>query len=472
MTQYTDPDGMEFTANTQESADTFSTLIDAYMGFRPETGEILKALLKSDPEMPMALCAKGYFAKLIGSASHSQRAVGISEELANHIDVVDANPRERLHAQALSQWCQGQLDTATDIWEQILLSWPMDGMAVRLSHFTHFYSGDGRRTRDSIARVLPQWPTDHRNYGFLLGMYGFGLEEAGEYVQAEHYARMAVDRNQKDSWSIHAAAHVMEMTGRHAEGIRWIAELQPHWSTVNNFRFHLYWHQCLFHIERGEFDAVLSIYDEQIVSDIESEFYLDICNASSLLWRLEMCGIDIGDRWRKLACVSNGHVNDTELVFVSLHYLMALVSGGHEEGTQRMMKTLRQWSTADSTQGKIIAQVGLNIAEGLLHFRRKEYVQAMDKIQAVRYSMDSIGGSKAQRDVFQMIMLDAAQSSGDVMKARALFTDRVSHKDTSSWSWQGYSQALLSLGQEALANEAARKAGIIRGVGKVGISNA
>jgi hypothetical protein len=31
--------------------------------------------------MPMALCAKGYIAKLIGCASHSERAMGISSQL-------------------------------------------------------------------------------------------------------------------------------------------------------------------------------------------------------------------------------------------------------------------------------------------------------------------------------------------------------------------------------------------------------
>lgn len=94
---------------------------------------------------------------------------------------------------------------------------------------------------------------------------------------------------------MHSIAHVLEMTERHEEGIEWVAGLESDWSTVNNFQFHLYWHKCLYHLERGEFEAVLRIYDDQISSDIESDFYLDICNCSSLLWRLEMFGIDVGN---------------------------------------------------------------------------------------------------------------------------------------------------------------------------------
>ena len=462
MKHYFDPDGIEFTADCQESVDTFNSLVDAYMGFRPETGNILKLLLKADPDMPMALCAKGYFAKLIGSASHSERALAIAEKLKTLLNTCNANSREQLHGQALDQWSRGNLDLATEVWEQILVRWPLDGMALKLSHFTHFYSGDGRRTRDSIARVLPLWEKDHRNYGYLLGMYSFGLEEAGEYLEAERYGRMAVERNPSDSWSVHAVAHVMEMTGRHVEGIEWIEALKPHWSRANNFRFHLYWHQCLFHIERGEFNEVLSIYDEQIVSDIESEFYLDMCNATSLLWRLEMCGIDIGDRWGRLAQISKGHINDTDLIFTSLHYLMALISGNDEEGVERMMQTIGNWAIDGSTQGKVTAEVGISLAEGLFHARNKQYRLAMEKIESVRYTMDLIGGSKAQRDVFHMIMLDAAKASGNHYKARALFTDRISHKAHSNWSWQGYSEILSALGWEKMAAEATQSAMAIR----------
>src|SRR5690606_16865216 len=116
-----------------------------------------------------------------------------------------------------------------------------DGLALRLAHFTHFYSGDPRRMRDSVARILPLWSSDHRDYGFLLGMYAFGLEENGEYAKAEDFGRRAVERNPADAWSVHAVAHVLEMTGRSAEGIEWVNGLEKSWSTVNNFRFHLYW---------------------------------------------------------------------------------------------------------------------------------------------------------------------------------------------------------------------------------------
>ncbi len=457
MKRYTDSDGLQFTASSAASAERFADFTSSYMGFRRETGAILKEISEVDPDMPMARCAKGYLAKLFGSSNHSARADKISTDLIEHIKSVNANERERQHAEALVAWCAGDLEKTTRIWESILLEYPQDGLALRLAHFTHFYSGDGRRMRDSMARVLPLWSEDHRDYGFLLGMYAFGLEESGQYDKAERYGRAAVERNPQDAWSVHSIAHVLEMTERHEEGIEWVAGLESDWSTVNNFRFHLYWHKCLYHLERGEFEAVLRIYDDQIVSDIESDFYLDICNCSSLLWRLEMFGIDVGSRWTALAEVSKKHLQDKDLIFVSLHYLMALIAGGDKAAAEQMIEGMRAWARLDETQARICSEVGLSVAAGLQHARDGRFAEAVAAIEPVRYKLHLVGGSAAQRDIFVMIMLDAAKASSDALVARALFAERLGEKVHSSWTWKNYGAILDTVGQTEEAKIAAEK---------------
>ena len=36
------------------------------------------------------------------------------------------------------------------------------------------------------------------------------------------------------------------------------------WSHCNNFRFHVWWHKALLHLDKGETDHVLSLYDTRI----------------------------------------------------------------------------------------------------------------------------------------------------------------------------------------------------------------
>ena len=291
MQQFEAPtSGLLYSASSAEAAAKFEDTVAAYLGFGRDTGDQLKATFAIDADMPMAMCAKGYFQKLFGSESLSVKARESSKALQGRIEGMALSDRERLHAAALDAWCQGDLDKTVQCWEEVLVDHPRDALALRLAHFLHFYSGDGRRMRDSVARVMPHWSKDERNYGFVLGMYAFGHEECGEYAVAEKLGRQAVEINPTDAWSVHAVAHVMEMQERHQDGIDWVNGLEASWSTVNNFRFHLVWHRCLYHLERGEFDTVLELYDREVVSDISSDFYLDICNASSL-------AVAVGNVW-------------------------------------------------------------------------------------------------------------------------------------------------------------------------------
>ena len=153
--------------------------------------------------------------------------------------------------------------------------------------------------RDSIARVLPAWPTDHDFHGYLLGMHAFGLEESGDYRAAETAGRRAVERNPADTWAVHAVAHVLEMEGRQLEGIAWLRGLEPHWTTAPALAVHQWWHLALFLIEQGRFEEVLAIYDSH-VRGTPSGALLDLVDAAALLWRLQLAGIDVGARWEGL----------------------------------------------------------------------------------------------------------------------------------------------------------------------------
>src|SRR3546814_14910005 len=90
--------------------------------------------------------------------------------------------------------------------------------------------------------------------------------------------------------------------------------------------------------------------------------YLDVCNAASMLWRLEMYGVDIGNRWKDLTEVSLRHVDDHDLVFVSLHYLMALLKGGETAAAARLASQMERYAEAATTQGRVSGRGGVRTA--------------------------------------------------------------------------------------------------------------
>ncbi len=452
----TDRQGLEMTAANAEAAGHYDDTVETFLGFGTETGPRLKAALAADAELVMGLCIRGYFLQLFANpvlALKAQQALAAAERaMAEH----GATGREQIHVTALGAWCAGDMARAAALLENILVEHPRDVLAVRLAHFLHFYIGGGRQMRDSVARVLHGWDDGVPGHGFVMGMYAFGLEESGEFAAAEAAGRRAVEINPADIWAVHAVAHVMEMQGRLREGIDWIGGLEKSWDACNNFRYHVWWHRALFHLELGEHDAVLTLYDQEIRAD-QTDDYLDMSNGIALLWRLEDAGVDVGDRWEELADKSEARVEGRVLAFADAHYMMALAATGRQEPANRMLASMRQFADGrDDTQASVTGKAGMPLAQAILAYRAGEYRKAAELLLPVRYDIRRLGGSNAQRDVFAQILVQAAVKAGRLSLARALLSERTAAMPNRPSAWALQAQVQEKLG-DADAAAASRK---------------
>jgi tetratricopeptide (TPR) repeat protein len=450
-----DERGLETTAASQEAVTCYDATMAEYLGFGQQTGPRLKETLMADPNMVMGHCLKGYFFHLMGDAALVPRA-GKSLAAAE-AGAAAATPRERRHVAALEAWCAGDRFKAVDIWEEILIDHPHDVLAIKLAHFHHFYLGHSRELRDSAARVLPVWSESTPGYGYLLGLYAFGLEESGDFATAEETGRQAVEINPSDIWAVHAVAHVMEMQGRSRDGIAWLTETAPHWRDCNNFSNHVWWHLALFHLGLEEHDAVLALLDEHVRAE-DSEDYLDIANATALLQRLELAGIQVGDRWRSLAERCARRVDDRLLAFADAHFALALAAGGKADSARAMVASMKQ-SRGGPTETPIYEDVGRPLCEAMLAYRRGENGRAVELLLPIRYRIWRIGGSHAQRDLFDQVLIAATIADGRLNQARALLAERLATPSAAARNWRDYADVLDALGEGEAAAAARQNAG-------------
>ena len=193
---------------------------------------------------------------------------------------------ERTLVQALGVAVEGRFARAAVVLDQILERNPGAFLSAKIAHALRFMLGDAPGMLAASTRVLKRWPADAPGYGFLLGCHSLALEETGELEAAERTGRRAVAIEPEDAWGLHAVSHVHEMKGRTREGIAWLEASRPVWTGCNNFSFHMAWHLALFHLEAGDHDRVLAIYDTQVRPHSTDDFG-DVANAVSLLWRLQ-----------------------------------------------------------------------------------------------------------------------------------------------------------------------------------------
>jgi tetratricopeptide (TPR) repeat protein len=453
-----DQHGIEMTAASAEAVRHFDATILHYLGIRSDTGDKLKATFQADPDMPMAHIARGCFMKLFCSAALDRKAEESLAE-AERLTASGGTDREKRHVAALRAWCGQDIAGATDIWNDILLEHPRDVFALRLGHFTHFYMGDSAGMRDSVQRVLPYWSEEHPAYGYVVGMSAFGFEETAHYAAAERDGRRAVELNPRDIWATHAVAHVMEMQGRSRDGVEWLARLSPNWSDCNNFRFHTWWHKCLFHMESGQFDAVLKLYDTEIRADTSSDDYLDMSNAIALLWRLDELGIDTGDRWAELADKSETKIDDHFFAFHDSHYMIALGKGGRFDKARSMLRSMEGAAErTDTTEAPVFAEVGLPLCRAILAIAEGDHAKGVELMAPVRRGIYRIGGSHAQRDLFVRMLVSSALTAGEHRFARAVLAERSALNPESAWAWSRTADALEGLGDTAGAADAKDRA--------------
>ena len=445
--------GLETTAASEAAVRNFDATLAQYLRFGLDTGDCLKRTLTEDPEMALAHCVKGYFFMLFCVPALAVKARTSLEAGRRSVADRGATERERRHLDALDAWTRGEFEEAVAHFEAILAGQPRDILALKLAHYLHFYLGDDANHRDSIGRVLHAWDDTVDGYGYVLGMHAFALEESGAYAEAEQAGRAAVERNPADLWAVHAVAHVMEMQDRRREGIAWIRESEPQLGDCNNFGYHVWWHLALFHLELEEVEPVLRLYDERMRADLSDE-YLDICNATSMLWRLEERGVDVGDRWNELAERCESRTSDHQMVFPDVHYMFALAAGGRDAAVERMIDSMRAFAEGGATEQRVMREAGVSIGRAIAHWYRGEYAEVVDVLAPVRYRLPLIGGSHAQRDLFHQVLIAAALASGRHETARTLLSERAARKPRNPWTWKRYAQALAEFDDDEGAVQA------------------
>ena len=423
-----DAQGHVCSGATTESMDHYDQAVRALcLVYGDPIGQVDTALQIS-PSFPMAHLTKAWMFTLPNDPGLLRVAKGIlaaAGSLAMH-------DRERAHHTALGHAVVGSRRAAVAVLDRHLMSYPRDIVAHIAAAFLDLSRGRISLERDRVGRALPFWSKDTPGYGIVLALHGFGLEEAGDYARAEDESRAAVDLEPHNFFPHHTVAHVMEMTGRSEDGLGWMTTREACWAAPENgMRSHIWWHKSLFHLELGQFHEALALYDGPILHTMRP-IGMRLTDPVALLWRLDALGCDVGDRWRDLLPVLEGHSDGKCLLFTDMHAAMAELRSGNEPLVERRLEWMRATAASNAEAASLYRDVGLPLVEGLTAFHKGAYDRAVDLLLGIRHDLWQIGGSIAQRDVVEWTLTEAAVRGGLRDIAAALAHERLASRPRSA----------------------------------------
>jgi hypothetical protein len=392
--------GNAVTAGSDATVAGIDSFVLGFLAYEPDAAKILPA---ADADADSAL-ANAYAAMLwlfLESPDGPRKAAPYL--LRAETAAAAATERERMTVAAVRAWADNDMPRAVAIGEDMAERFPRDLAVAKATQYHYFNVGDAPGMLRVAAKVLPA----NHDLAYAHGLIAFAYEQCHMLADAEAAARTAIGQQRREPWAHHALAHVLLTQGRNAEGRAFLEEMKDSWAGLNSFMLtHNWWHLSLVMIEQGEAERVLDHYETHIWG-VWKEYSQDQIGAVSLLARLELAGVDVGDRWQDLADYLVPRVHDHVQPFLDMHYIYGIARAGRPEAAT-MLESIRCFAeTAPEFARTAWQEVAVPAVEGLLAHAAGNHDTAARRMLSVLPRLPEIGGSHAQRDLFEQITDDA-----------------------------------------------------------------
>jgi hypothetical protein len=403
-----------------------SALLDFHC-FHGDPMAALDAAIEDSPDFAMARLMRGWLQAL---STDPPGVPAARAELAG-AEACRLNEREAAHGQSLAAFCAGRWADASDRLAALSLRWPRDALALQVGHLIDFLRGDGERLHGRIASALGHWGAADASHGPLQGMLAFGLEEAGDYTAALAAGEAALAAQPRDAWAHHAVAHVHEMRGDARSGIDWMHSREPWWTEGSYLQVHNRWHEALFHLELGDCEAARDLFTGPVRGE-RSRLAVNLVDASALAWRLQLVGVDLNGAWQTLADDWAAVGQPGLYSFNDFHAMLTWVGAGEQALAERWLQAQHECEPAQVGDHAALARlIGRPLLQAQLDLANGRPDAALAGLGSVATELIRFGGSHAQRDLVELMRVDAALQAGQVGVARGLIAARLARRPDS-----------------------------------------
>ena len=413
--------GLPVSTTSAAAVDAYVEGVDRVLSANAGAEQSFERALALDPGLALAHIGLARSLQLQARMADAQAAATRARALGDGLTRL-----ERDHVEALGLAVDGDAGRALTAIRAHLSDFPRDAMVLAPATGVYGLIGfSGRQDRNELlVELLDSLAAAYGADWWFLGAHGFALTEAKGWRAGAPLIERALALSPRNAHAAHAHAHVLYERGDDHAGAAFAETWLPPYSPAAPLHCHLSWHLALFQLGLGRPDRAWALYASSIRPDVAlSPPMGTLCDAASLLWRSELAGEERSlARWRTVAAHAERSFPRIGLAFADAHCALVFAATGNTEALERRVAELRR---ADA-DGRLPAGSVLPIvAEALGAFARGDWESTIRLLAPEVARFVRIGGSRAQRDLFENTLLAAYFRAGRSAEAAALLERRL-----------------------------------------------
>jgi hypothetical protein len=413
--------GLNVSTPSAPALDAYVDGVDHLLSANAGAGESFERAIALDPSFALAHIGRARSLQLQARVADAHAAAARARTLADGLP-----GRERGHVEALGIAVEGDAARALAAIRAHLTDFPRDAMVLAPATGVYGLIGfSGRQDRNELlADLLDGLAAAYGDDWWFLGAHGFALTETKGWRAGAPLVERSLALSPRNAHAAHAHAHVLYERGSDREGAAFVEAWLPPYSRAAQLHCHLSWHLALFQLGLGRPEHAWKLYAESIrPAAALSPPMPTLCDAASLLWRSELAGENRRlEHWKEVATLAERSFPRIGLAFADAHCALAFAAAGDTDALEQRVAELRR---ADA-EGRLPAGSVLPIVvEALGAFARGDWESAIRLLAPEVARFVRIGGSRAQRDLFENTLLAAYLRAGRAEEAAALLEGRL-----------------------------------------------
>lgn len=397
---------------TGEVAERWDEFCWRYLTRRSGDSALLHEILDADPDAGVTHAVAALLASVGGDDSFDARSEAASARAGRA-----PQEWERSFVDVVVRTVEEDMWTAYDAWQRHAASYPGDLIAFDMAGFLmqtstrrDVFAGVEAlvaRTKDAVGDLVP-----------VLGYEAMLRQEQGRLDDAHRLATRCLELDPPGTSGAHPLAHVFFESGDHAEGLAFLDGWLPTTDQEAKFRTHLVWHAALHELQLGRGDAAVERY--QICGGTRGP-----SDGTSLLWRCQLWGhVPAGTdpASPRMSEVVTPLADKVPYTFVGAHVAIGLATAGDSDGLRRFARSAAHLTVPGA------AELLPDLALGFAAYVEDDHATAAELLLGLADDFVRLGGSHAQREVFEDTLIHALTRAGRFEEAAARIEVRLDRR--------------------------------------------